>query len=331
MVHTVEWYTISKTGQNYSNQLKLIESIEKQIDIKFPKQNNVLVNMTWFGPQFDFPAYYQFCDYYANNSIDNLFLLASEDPSIFNIEETQKLISDSGAKQHYLLGNFNQGLHSFQFYATTTAEYFPKYTEEDLLLKTSKYTYLNYNRKPHDHRIKFVNMLDSKNLSAAGIVTLGNDRTLGETIDIEGNWNLPDEYGIPHDISTLGNLDIWQHHFLNVVSETDFEDHRYTFMSEKTWKPICGLRPFVINGQLDVHQQLHEHGFKTFNHYWPHINLETCNMDDIHKNICDLIQWLQTQNLNQMYLDMLPDLRYNKLRFNEFVLEQQNKMENLFA
>jgi hypothetical protein len=331
MLHTIEWYTISKTGQNYKNQLALMQSIEKQINTSFPNEINVLVNVTWFGPQFDFPAYQQFVDYYQSNTINNLFFLASEDPIFFNREETQKIIDDSGAKQCYLLGNFDNGPQSFHFYATTTAEYFPKYTEEDLLLKACKYSYLNYNRKPRAHRTKLVNILDERSLTQFGIVTLGNDRTLNETIDIEGNWGMKDDYGIPHDISTLGSLEIWQNHFLNVVSETDFEDHLFTFISEKTWKPIIGLRPFVINGQLDVYRYLREHGFKTFNNYWPHIDLETCNTDDIHKNICSVIQFLQTQDLEKLYIDMLPDLRYNKLRFDEFSLEQKYKMENLFA
>ncbi len=34
--------------------------------------------------------------------------------------------------------------------------------------------------------------------------------------------------------------------------------------------------------------------------------------------------------IEQIYLDMLPDLRYNKLRFNEFAIEQQHKMDNIF-
>ena len=39
MLHVVEWYTISKTGQNYKNQKALMESVEKQIDAKFPTQH----------------------------------------------------------------------------------------------------------------------------------------------------------------------------------------------------------------------------------------------------------------------------------------------------
>ena len=142
---------------------------------------------------------------------------------------------------------------------------------------------------------------------------------------------MKNSFGIPHDISSIGRLEYWQNHFLTVVSETDFEDHLWTFITEKTWKPIIGLRPFVINGQSLIYRYLNDNGFKTFNKYWSHIDLETCNIDNIHENICEVIKFLYTQDMEKMYLDMLPDLRYNKLRFNEFAIEQRYKMENLFA
>jgi hypothetical protein len=72
--------------------------------------------------------------------------------------------------------------------------------------------------------------------------------------DAVGNWGLDMSFGIPHDIHSLGNLDIWQQHFLNVVGETEFMHWDNMFISEKTWKPILGLRPFVINGQTKIYQ-----------------------------------------------------------------------------
>jgi hypothetical protein len=261
-----------------------------------------------------------------------LFLLASEDPCFYNKEETEELIKESGALRSFLLGHFDTN-HHFNFFSTVIGKYFPRYTEEDLLLENARYVFINYNRKPRAHRTKFVSMLDERKLAKLGVVTLGNDRNINETIEEykEGNWGMPDDFGIPHDIHSLGRLEYWQNHFLNIVSETDFEDHLWTYITEKTYKPIIGLRPFVINGQLELYRLLRKQGFRTFNHYWPHIDIENCNIDDIHINICNLIEWLQTQDMKQMYLDMLPDLRYNKLRFNEFAIEQRYKMENLFA
>jgi len=324
--------TFAQSSQWYKTQIKLISSIEEQINTRFPNDINLLINMTWFGPQFtNNNEYAKFLEYIRYQPVDNIFLLASEDPCFFNKQETKQLILDSGASQSFLLGHFDTE-YNFNFHSTVIGDFFPKYLEDKLLLKDAKYTFLNYNRKPREHRKKFVAMLDQRKLTQFGVVTLGDDRHLDESVDEykDGNWGMDNDLGIPHDISSLGRSEYWQNHFLNIVSETDFEDHLWTFITEKTWKPIIGLRPFVINGQLDVYRYLRQHGFKTFNHYWPHINLETCNIDDIHKNICNLIQWLQTQNLSQMYLDMLPDLHYNKLQLKEFSKEQKNKMENIF-
>ena len=321
--------TFPSTSQWHTHQQELINSLKRQIEAQFNGEN-VLVNMTWFGPQFENNT--EYAKFLAHGPIDNLFLLASEDPCFFNQQETDEFIATSGAKHTYLLGHFDTKYH-FNFFSTVIGNYFPHYTDGDLLMDTPRYVFLNYNRKPRAHRTKFVKMLDERKLSNLGIVTLGNDRTLGETIEEyeDGNWNMPDDYGIPHDIHSLGRPEYWQNHFLNVVGETDFEDHLWTYITEKTYKPIIGLRPFVINGQQAVYTKLREQGFRTFNNYWPHIDIEECNIDDIHKNICNLIEWLKTQDLKQIYVDMLPDLRYNKKRFNEFAIEQKHRMENLFA
>jgi len=324
--------TFPPASQWHSDQQRLLTILQTQIEERFPNQNNLLINMTWFGPQFTNGEYEKFVNYYSSNTVDNLFLLASEDPCFFNRDETRELIIQSGAKNSYLIGNFDTE-YNFNFFASVLPKYFQNYTEAQLTMQTPEYTFLNYNRKPRDHRIRLVNMLDDRKLSNLGIVTLGDNRTLNETVQEIGEENQwwPDEYGIPHDIHSLGRLDIWQNHFLTVVSETDYEDFLWTYVTEKTFKPIIGLRPFVINGQTAVYKWLTDNGFKTFNQYWSHINLETCDTDDIHPNICRVIEFLQTQDLKQMYLDMLPDLRYNKLRFYEFSREQKHRMENIFC
>ena len=324
--------TFPKSSQWYKDQINLMNSIEKQIESKFLSSSNLLINMTWFGPQFDNNEYKKFCNYIATNTVDNLFLLASEDPCFFNRNETQELFESSKASSLYLLGHFDSE-YNFNFHSMVLPEYFVPYTQEQLLLQEPKYTFINYNRKPRDHRTRLVEHLDNQNLTQHGIVTLGDNRTLKETIQDIGEENQwwPDEWGIPHDIHSLGRLDIWQNHFLSVVSETDYEDDLWTLITEKTWKPIIGLRPFIINGQTAVYSFLKANGFRTFNQYWSHVNLETCDIDDIHTNICSVLSFLQTKNLKQMYLDMLPDLLYNKERLKEFSKEQEYKMENIFA
>ena len=55
---------------------------------------------------------------------------------------------------------------------------------------------------------------------------------------------------------------MWCKHFLNVVTETVI--HSDVFVSEKTYKPILGLRPFVILGDDRIYDILHDYGIDTF-------------------------------------------------------------------
>ena len=145
----------------------------------------------------------------------------------------------------------------------------------------------------------------------------------------EGNWGFDMNFGIQHDIHSLGNLDLWQRHFLTVVSETEFLPWDPTFVSEKTWKPIIGLRPFVINGQSKAYQWLQARGFRTFNHLWPG-DLDTATEHNTHAGIASAIQWLSTQNLSELYQQLLPDLEHNQQRYWEFCQEQHQRVRNLF-
>ena len=140
--------TFSKSSQWHTHQRDLIKSIEDQIEARFPNDINLLINMTWFGPQFtnNNNEHAKFLEYIHSEPIDNIFLLATEDPCFFNREETLKFIQDSGADNYYLMGNFDQGLYNFNFYATTLLENSPDYTEQQLILKEPKHIFLNYNR-----------------------------------------------------------------------------------------------------------------------------------------------------------------------------------------
>ena len=147
-----------------------------------------------------------------------------------------------------------------------------------------------------------------------------------------GQINGSQQFGIPDDIHTVGNLTLWQEHFLNIIGETEFLPWDNTFVSEKTWKPIIGLRPFLINGQAKIYSWLRDQGFRTFNHYFGNVNLENTNELEIHDSIVDVIKYLSTlskQDLHKLYNSMLPDLRHNRLRFAEFAQEQQHKINNL--
>jgi hypothetical protein len=125
-------------------------------------------------------------------------------------------------------------------------------------------------------------------------------------------------------------MDIWQNTFLYINAATEFDPINDLFCQQDTFKPMLGLRPFVINGVQRTYRWLRLQGFRTFNHYWPHIDIET---GPVHNTLVELIKHLKSLEPSEilaMYNNMLPDLRHNKDRFFEFANEQKYKMEHLF-
>lgn len=45
--------TFSTNSQWYHDECDVISTIRQQIDIAHPNVNNLLINTTWFGPQFN--------------------------------------------------------------------------------------------------------------------------------------------------------------------------------------------------------------------------------------------------------------------------------------
>jgi DNA-binding protein Fis len=335
--------TFAANSQWHQDETDLIDNIKKQIENKFTG-NNLLINTTWFGPQFDNDEYQKISDI---KDIDNVFFLASVDPVMLTTDQLDEIVVTVGAKHSYFLGNFDTK-HQFTFISTLLPKYFRNYTDDELILTNPQWVFVAYNRKPREHRIALVKKIVESDLKQYGIVTLGkNNKTysgtdqeqfhflLDETPDDyakEGNWGHSMVFGVPHDIHSLGDLNIWQQHFLNIVSETEFNPWDNMFITEKTWKPILGLRPFVINGQTKIYKYLRDNGFKTFNHYFP-IELENISEQAVQDSIVDVIQYLSKLNKQEildLYQQMLADLKHNKQRFFEFVQEQQYKIDNLF-
>jgi hypothetical protein len=334
--------TFSAASDWHTDERELIKTIKSEIDKSFPIGQNLFINTTWFGPQFDNGQWNRYKKIISEQKFDRVFMLAAADPVFLNADQIADIQKETNS-QLYLLGHFDSEYY-FNFHTQVLPRYFLPYTESQLTMIKPRYIYINYNRKPRDHRTTLVNILESKSLLEFGIVTLGKQHntyskeavpnqhlTLNETAeDAVGNWKMSMEFGIPHDIHSLGRLDLWQNHFLNIVGETEFLPWDNMFISEKTWKPILGLRPFVINGQQKIYQYLRTQGFKTFNEYWPHIDIEN---SEVHLSIVELIQYLVSlgpANLTDLYREMWPDLIHNKQRFDEFSQEQNYKINNLF-
>ena len=323
--------TLREPDQYAKPEREVWNSIHKQVEEKFPNFKNLIINLTWFGPQFKNSEFYTLQEYEEKGIVfDNLFLLSTVDPPYLNVTEIQGVKNSVGALSVYLLGNFDSP-YQFNFFAVQLAENFYPYTEEQLILKDIQHVFVNYNRKPKPHRVEFVTKILDQRLDKIGVVTLGTDSTSSLLLTLDDSaGNIEHDignFGMPMVFYSLEPLNIWQHTFLYINAATENNPINDLFCQQDTFKPLIGLRPYVINGVQKTYRWLRNNGFKTFNHYWPHIDIENGN---VHNTIIELLHWLKTQDLKQMYIDMLPDLRYNKQRFYEFSAEQKYKIENIF-
>lgn len=325
-------------------------SLARQLDRRWPHCNNLLVDTTWWGPAND----QQVEDLHAAGCRFENCVITSTVDDVLNfkvyplIDQLQQKLE---IQRMFPAGNFDSDYH-FNFFAVVCRDHFQSYCTEDLILTDLKWRYCAYNRKPYDHRLAFVAELVHNDLEPHGVITLGHAfpgapdhglyRSIGEQAQDyvqHGHWypldsDVATPHEIPHDLFSLHNWSVWQHHFLHIVGATDFFDEIDTFVNQINFKPLIGMRPFVINGQTKQYQYLRNHGFKTFNHYWPSFDVEQPGAQtEVHRRLIKMLKWLVTQSdaeIMSMYQDMLPDLVYNRQRWYEWADEQKQRVDNLF-
>ena len=339
-------------------------SIQQQIDQQFPNQQNFFFSTTWRpDPDHDTELQKYLHD---GTQFDNLFVTATVDWAWFQYQTFIKEFAErTGVKNIYYLGNFdnpkpahapdNSTTIYFNFFAVVCRDHFEKYNTEDLILTDPKYLFMSYNRKPYEHRLRFVKKLIEHNVKDLGVVTLGRQWdnpydgnpvesdlyfSIGEKNEDyvkHGHWydDGGSEHGIPHDLFSLHNMHYWKHHFLHIVGGTCQWNNADQFINQIDFKPIIGLRPFLINGQTKNYNFWKTNGFRTFDNYFPVTDpwFLHGNTDSVQLELIKVIKYLSAmrhEEILAMYNDMLPDLLYNRQRWYEWADEQKYQVEHLF-
>ena len=230
------------------------------------------------------------------------------DPAIPRIK---KIIQDSGVP-HLCIGNSNQC--RLDFWAMVCDLNFQAYPNNELTLNLSAKKFMCLNRKSHAHRRVLVRCLDQ--VKEQGYLTTGAEHAL---IDADVG-----DYLIPNDLYTLGDIDTWQDAYLNIVTETTFNNDDF-FISEKTWKPVIGLRPFFVYGQPKLRQYLKDQGFDTFEDIIDYASLAGETEHDYAE--------LAVKTINSLIVNCSPRFQQrlvnNQQRFRSYVYEQWNRLLNL--
>jgi len=302
---------------------EIIDSISNTLKISHANMNCVVASTTLRNP-----INLLFEDI-KNLQPDLTVICALSDPLNFEYENLENI---PGTVIPF--GYFGTG-KKFDFWALACLNFFRQYTFQELQPTNFKYVFLNYNRKPHNHRIKLVELLERNNLTQYGIITLGNSKyTIDDKAEDYLEYGVNDVFndvGIPNDIYSLGRLDIWKSSFLNIVSETQYECTPHAFVSEKVYKPIIGLRPFIVNGTPDIYIWLKEFGFDCFEDIFPISKLLSNDPIDFkfrnHEIICEVIKELSKTNLEELYKKLLPRLIYNQNLFYKHANNQKNNFQ----
>jgi len=210
------------------------------------------------------------------------------------------------------------------FWLLAVGRYFLNYSIADVTVRNFKYNFLCYQRKFYSSRTYLYEKLQNK---TTGIITIGNMKFN----DI--NSNIPDHRGltevrgelmISNDIWSLGNIEIWNSSFLNIVSETwQPLDAAYPFVSEKIFKPIIGLRPFICFGHPKTSELLKSLGFETFDEEFGYRPVES--WDTNADQIANIVDNLDTA----MFDDLMPKLIHNKNHFKSAVEAEWRKLTSL--
>ena len=140
---------------------------------------------------------------------------------------------------------------------------------------------------------------------------------------------------IRNDIFSLGDINIWQNSLLCLVTETEFSN-RYPqnfFASEKTFKPILGMRPFFIYGQPRLREYLKQQGFDTFEDVFDYASIDESIGDPERQQ-----QYAQVaisainsvKNPAQEYTNKyFGRCQYNKNHFRDYVYNHWQRLYNL--
>jgi hypothetical protein len=201
-------------------------------------------------------------------------------------------------------------------------------TNKLMLKNDPKNLYLAYNRKPRIHRQWLVDSLKENNLLDRGWITFEQghypeiDNKTGETDQEKHSSDV--RFTRPEDTCSLGDLNVWQDSYLVVVSETEHDDPWQ--LSEKTWKPIFGMRPFLINGRREVYKILEK-----LDLYTPKDFFKNSDLDCHHESVVKQIQALYNktpEELYELWESQFEMLLYNRQRMFEIANCDPSKILN---
>ena len=189
--------------------------------------------------------------------------------------------------------------------------------------------YMCLNRQPHTHRKFLFQALKSNALLDKGLVSFADELNIEENLDarlVRIGEQVSFGMNIKNDILSLGDVKNWSRCLINVVTETTV--HTDFMITEKTWKPIIGMRPFLILGDQYVYPHLKQSGFDTFDDifgtWW-----QDSNWQNRANSIVSILKSFDVKDCQSFYKDNESRLMHNRELFIKYMQENHEKIKTL--
>jgi hypothetical protein len=311
-----------------------VKQVEQQLIDKLTKNlqqdssRTVIINSTWYTTDY----HQTVLEYLRNNPCDCVVLVAMLDATIPQLDWYQEFDFKKIGVGYYS-GEYNIDFWSLilnQFYQPIDCDILTNHQTIDT-------AYMCLNRKPHWHRLKLYHHLTQLNLLDHGLVSMGSDTGQARLLKLDNGYTEiapnpgPEQYGMSNDIVSLGHINNWTRHFLNIVTETVWDINRHGFVSEKIYKPIVGCRPFLVYDPDGAVSWLTQRGFENYTNDFKDIS--ALDLSQGH-NIPAFLKVLCTQSpayWQAKYLALKDKIMYNKNHFTEYVKQQQLLVEKGIA
>lgn len=214
-------------------------------------------------------------------------------------------------------------------------DYSKMYLESIVNKKNRSNKILLLMNRPYIHRVELGDIIYKKNLRQGNLISLNlNNKTsnyarhLLKKFDNKFINSLPwitdltnrHIYKGAMYLNTHDELMMYNETYINIVSETFVDNTSSTNsmyekdISEKTFKPITQLQPFLIYGQVGILTYLKSIGYKTFNSWWDE-SYDTISDKKLRlEKIIEIIERLNNMSHSQladMMYEMLPVLEHN--------------------
>ena len=180
--------------------------------------------------------------------------------------------------------------------------------------------FLSLGRAPHQHRVDLVDFYEKEDYGDDKILwsALWKNKTISDKFHWPAN-NIQEDWCMDMDLNTY-NQNPYLHSYIEIVTETIY-DGSATQLSDKPFKPIVNLQPFIYvtsPGGLNVLKSL---GYKTFELFidesYDNIKDNKERMKKIQseiKRICNM----DKNKLHDIYYSMMDLLIYNRNHFLKY-------------